>query len=69
MKGQNEKIKEVAAGAFFVPTYSEQTVLTFQPVIDNQTILMSAYEETESPEQSEENSDKETRSDSVHGQS
>ena len=31
-------IRKIAEGAFFVPSYSEQTVVPFQPSITNQTI-------------------------------
>lgn len=35
-----EPIKEIRGGTFFVPSYSIQTVLSFQHGITNQTVLM-----------------------------
>ena len=34
------QIVKIAEGAFFVPSYSEQTVLGFQPGITSQTVLV-----------------------------
>ena len=33
------EVKEVAAGAFFVPSYSEQTIIKFSPQLTSQTIV------------------------------
>lgn len=33
------KTRKVGEGAYFVPSYSEQTVLLYQPSITNQTII------------------------------
>ncbi len=38
-------IRQVAEGAYFVPSYSEQTVLSYQPLVTNQTILVKDVEE------------------------
>ncbi|MCJ7634636.1 hypothetical protein MUP77_19870 [Candidatus Bathyarchaeota archaeon] len=38
-------IRQVAEGAYFVPSYSEQTVLSYQPQFTNQTIIVKEIEE------------------------
>lgn len=39
------KIRKVSEGAYFVPSYSEQTVLSYQPLISNQTITVKGPED------------------------
>lgn len=37
--------QQIAEGAFFVPSYSEQTVLSYNPLFTNQTIICKEIEE------------------------
>ena len=39
------KIREVAEGAYFVPSYSEQTIIPFQQIITTQTVIIQKGEE------------------------
>ncbi|HUV56003.1 MAG TPA: hypothetical protein VMV84_02100 [Dehalococcoidales bacterium] len=39
------KIRQVGQGAYFVPSYSEQTIIHFQPSITNQTVTTKEFEE------------------------
>jgi len=39
------KIRQVGQGAYFVPSYSEQTIIPFQPSITNQTVTTKEFEE------------------------
>ena len=38
-------IKQIAEGAFFVPSYSEQTIIPFEGMITAQTITSVAVED------------------------
>ena len=42
------KIHKVGEGAYFVPSYSEQTVLSYDSLMTNQTVITGAREEDES---------------------
>ena len=42
------KISKVGEGAYFVPSYSEQTILSYDPLISSQTVLTETSEEDES---------------------
>jgi hypothetical protein len=39
------KVREVRQGAYFVPSYSEQTIISFQPTITAQTVTNVELEE------------------------
>lgn len=39
------KIHKVAKGAYFVPSYSEQTIIPFQSIITTQTVTIQETEE------------------------
>ncbi len=39
------KIQQVGQSAYFVPSYSEQTIIPFQPSITNQTVTTKEFEE------------------------
>lgn len=39
-----DEIREVAKGAFFVPSYSEQTLTSFRHGITNQTVVIRREE-------------------------
>ena len=41
------KISKVGEGAYFVPSYSEQTVLSYDSLMTNQTVLPGISEEDE----------------------
>ena len=51
------EIRQVGEGAYFVPSYSEQTITAFQPTITNQTVTVKEVDEdnTYLPEGSEDN--------------
>jgi hypothetical protein len=38
------KVRKVSQGAYFVQSYSEQTVITFQPTITAQTVTAREFE-------------------------
>ena len=42
-----KKITQVAEGAYFVPSYFEQTVVAFQPAIFTQTLVAVGHTEVE----------------------
>ena len=50
------KIRQVGQGAYFVPSYSEQTIIPFQPSITNQTVTIKEFEEDVVPTSLEEES-------------
>jgi len=39
------KAYKIGEGAYFAPSYSEQTVIPFQPAITDQTVITSELEE------------------------
>lgn len=41
------KVRKVGQGAYFVPSYSEQTVIPFQRTIATQTVTTTEFEEEE----------------------
>lgn len=41
------KIHKVSEGAYFVPSYSEQTVLSYDSMMTSQTVLRETREENE----------------------
>ena len=43
------KIRQVGQGAYFVPSYSEQTITPFQPAITNQTVTVKEFDENTIP--------------------
>ena len=42
------KIRKVSEGAYFVPSYSEQTILSYDSLMASQTVMTEAREEDES---------------------
>ena len=42
------KIRKVGEGAYFVPSYSEQTILLYDSLMTSQTVMVEAREEDES---------------------
>jgi len=44
------EVQKIADGAYFVPCYSEQTVVHFQPIVTAQAIVGSQSQEDEAGE-------------------
>ena len=42
------EIRKVGQGAYFVPSYSEQTILSYDSLMGSQTVINEAREEDES---------------------
>lgn len=57
------KARKVGEGAYFVPSYSEQTIVPFQPTITAQTVTTTEFEEEEVIPTSTETKDVFTRRD------
>ena len=54
-----KKMKKVGEGAYFVPSYPELTVVTFQRRFNNQTIVMGTEEGNDEEQKEAEDSVKE----------
>lgn len=57
------KIREVGQGAYFVQSYSEQTIISFQPNITNQTVTTNEFVDEDIIQTSAESEDDFTKQD------